>query len=143
MTPTTEHAITEFVNHWNDNGNRCKDGFLRLKEHCMHLPGIRLEWHARPGITYSLRAAHADQTERDLFAMVDIIDDDPQARWLSVCFYDDLVNDPDEVGDQVPEGLLGEDAICFDVDEWDEQRLAYVEARLSEACAAAARGIQA
>ena len=45
--------------------------------------------------------------------MVDIIDDDPADRWLSVCFYDELVDDPKGLGDEVPGGLLGEDAKCF------------------------------
>jgi len=39
------------------------------------------------------------------------------------------------------EGWMGKDARCFDVDTWDEERLAYVESRLSEACSTAAQGL--
>lgn len=63
--------------------------------------------------------------------MVDVIEDAP--RWLSVCFYGEMITDPDEQGDFVPEGLLGEDAICFDIDQYDDALLQYVEARLDEA----------
>jgi hypothetical protein len=48
-----------------------------------------------------------------------------------------MISDPDEAGDFVPEGLLGEDAVCFDIEAYDPQRLAYVTARIDEACHAA------
>ncbi len=140
MTETAQQKIDNIFDNWNDNVSRCKDCFLRLKGHCDGLNGICLKWQIRPGISYSLRAAHPRQTARDLFAMVDIIDDDPANRWLSVCFYNDMVRDPDEIGDFVPGGLHGEDALCFEVNGWDEAKLAYLEARLSEACAEAAKG---
>jgi hypothetical protein len=38
--------------------------------------------------------------------MVDVIDDDPEVRWLSVCFYGEMITDPDEAGELIPEGLL-------------------------------------
>ena len=56
-----------------------------------------------------------------------------------MCFYDDMVTDPDEQGDWVPQGLLGEDARCFNVDELDEDFVAYVAARIREAGAAAGK----
>ncbi|WP_281491932.1 hypothetical protein [Desulfosarcina cetonica] len=63
--------------------------------------------------------------------MVDVIEDAP--RWLSVCFYGDMISDPEDMGDFVPEGLLGEDAMCFDIDRWDDHLIAYVESRMDEA----------
>lgn len=68
--------------------------------------------------------------------MVDVIEDTP--RWLSVCFYGEMVTDPQDKGDFVPEGLLGEDAVCFDVEQWDEDLVRYIEARIEEACCHAA-----
>jgi hypothetical protein len=67
--------------------------------------------------------------------MVDVIEDNP--RWLSVCFYGEMISDPEEAGDYVPEGLLGEDAVCFDIEAFDAERLAYVMARIDEAYRAA------
>ncbi|MCI5126792.1 MAG: hypothetical protein D3925_20505, partial [Candidatus Electrothrix sp. AR5] len=69
--------------------------------------------------------------------MIDVIEDNP--RWLSVCFYGDMITDPEGQGDAVPGGLLGEDAVCFDLEAWDEERVRYVEARLDEACQRAAQ----
>lgn len=36
-------------------------------------------------------------------------------------------------GDFLPEGLLAEDALCFDLNAYDEALLAYVESRMDEA----------
>jgi hypothetical protein len=64
---------------------------------------------------------------------MDVIDDDPENRWLSVCFYPDMITDPEEKGVLIPLGLLGEDGYCFDLEEWDADYLQYLETRLNEA----------
>ena len=43
------------------------------------------------------------------------------------------MTDPEERGDSVPGGLLGEDGICFDVDAFDETLLSYIKQRITEA----------
>ena len=68
--------------------------------------------------------------------LLDVVDDEPASRWLSICFYDEMVSDPGEKGDFVPGGLMGEDARCFNVDELDEDLVAYVAERIREAGAA-------
>ncbi len=128
--------IEEFISLWPESSERCRDQFVRLKEHLRRLEDASLEFVARPGVTYSLRAAHPSQHDRPLFTMIDVIDDEP--RWLSACFYAEMVSDPEEQGDYVPGGLLGEDAICFDIETGDEPRLAYVLGRLDEAYSMAA-----
>ena len=84
-------------------------------------------------MSYSLRVKHMLQQSRELFVIMDVIDDDPESRWLSVCFYPDMITDPEERGNIIPLGLLGEDGYCFDYDEWDEEFLRYLETRLDEA----------
>lgn len=98
---------------------------------------VVLDFKARPGITYSLRGAHPHDQRRELFVLIDVIDDDPNQRWLSVCFYNDMITDPDNLGDWIPKGILGEDARCFDVDELDEDFVAYVAESIKEAGLAA------
>lgn len=138
--PTTQSTeLTDLLENWTDNENRTKAAFLAFKESVETKDGVTFEFVARPGITFSLRISHTNQKNRPLFAMVDIIDDDPTDRWLSVCFYRELINDPDACGDEVPEGLLGEDACCFDVDQDDPKLVEYVKARLHEAWENAAR----
>lgn len=123
--------LHDFISGWSESSERNKEAFVRLKSHLEAQAGVVLEFVPRPGVTYSLRASHPNQSRRSLFVMVDVIEDDP--RWLSVCFYGEMITDPDEQGDFVPEGLLGEDAMCFDIDQYDDALLKYVEDRLDEA----------
>jgi hypothetical protein len=127
----TLQELQSFIEDWADTDERNKEAFVRLKSHLDAQDGVQLAFIPRPGVTYSLRAAHQNQKQRSLFVMVDVIEDDP--RWLSVCFYGNMIGDPDEQGDFVPEGLLGEDAMCFDIDHYDDTYLQYIEARLDEA----------
>jgi len=80
-----------------------------------------------------MRPRHARQTKRDKFAIIDIIDDDPSERWLSVCFYEDMITDPQEKGELIPGGLSGSDGYCFDMYENDEETAKYILDRLHEA----------
>ncbi len=137
MTPPIT-ALEAFLAEWTDTPQQSRQAFIALKGHLEAEPGVVLSFVARPGVTYSLRAAAPDRSDRPLFVMVDVIEDDP--RWLSVCFYDDTVSDPDERGDHVPDGLLGEDAVCFDLESHDPEMLAYVTARIDEAYASGGRG---
>jgi hypothetical protein len=131
-------ALNEFVDAWSDTQEKTKAAFVRLKSYLEAKPGVLLDFIPREGVTYSLRAVHENQKNRKLFVMVDVIEDDP--RWLSVCFYGEMIKDPDEKGDYVPEGLLGEDAVCFDIEAFDETDLKYVESRLDEAHESGAGG---
>lgn len=125
--------LTAFVEEWKIDSNGVKPLFLSLCEALASMPQARLEYKGRPGVSHSLRGLVPG--ERPLFVLVDVIDDEPENRWLSVCFYADLVVDPDERGDVVPGGLMGEDARCFDVENPDGLE-EYMLARLREAYAA-------
>ncbi len=131
-------ALESFIKDWPDSPEQNKKVFIRLKDHLMSKPGIKLDFLPRPKVTYSLRATHENLKNKPMFVMVDVIEDQP--RWLSVCFYAELIKDPEEKGDFVPGGLLGEDAICFDIEKFDEDRIRYVESRLDEAFQSATQG---
>ncbi len=131
--------VKDFLDAWQESEGQPKKAYTRLMDYLTGLENCTLEFNARPGVTYSLRAQHTQQKKRPLFVMADVIDDDPSARWLSVCLYAEFITDPKELGEYAPQGLLGEDACCFDVDGYDEETLAYVEERIKEAHAAAAR----
>lgn len=139
MDNAIQAKLSEFLDTWGTDPNLTRPCFEAIKSHLEQLEGIKLDFVARPGITYSLRAAHENQQKRSLFAMVDVIDDDPADRWLSVCFYNELVDDPNELGDEVPGGLLGEDAKCFDLYESDDNLVDYIKGRLALACEAASK----
>ncbi|MBU0946163.1 MAG: hypothetical protein KJ804_17120 [Proteobacteria bacterium] len=138
MREETEQKLNTFIEEWREEPGNNKEIFLHFRDYLSQKEGVSLDFISRPGVTYSLRAVHADQKGKDLFVMVDVIED--ASRWLSVCFYGDMITDPQEKGDFVPGGLLGEDAVCFDLEERDEGLIRYVEARLDEAWENAGRG---
>jgi len=125
--------IESFISNWEETDSKTKQAFIELLEHLQKMDNITLEFNARPGITYSLRPKHNSQTDRTLFAMVDVIDDDPKEKWLSVCFYGDMISDPDEMGDLIPDGLLGDDGHCFDIYEYESSEVEYLKKRLDDA----------
>ncbi len=132
--------LTKFIQEWKETESGTKKAFAAIKDHIMAMADITVDFNPRPGVSYSLRPKHNNQTGRNLFAMADVIDDDPDDRWLSVCFYGDMITDPDEMGDLIPEGLLGEDGYCFDLYAHDEDEVAYLLKRLDEAHGAASKG---
>lgn len=135
MRKETDSVLNAFIEEWEETPEKNREVFLHLREYLEKKEGVILEFITRPGVTYSLRAVHAAQKKRGLFVLVDVIEDDP--RWLSVCFYVEMITDPEEKGDFLPEGILGEDALCFDVEERDEKLIRYIEDRLDEACRSA------
>ncbi|MCP3871856.1 MAG: hypothetical protein GY699_01675 [Desulfobacteraceae bacterium] len=125
--------VQDFIDNWIETESKNKQAFIELFEHLNTLDNITLEFNGRPKVSYSLRPKHNTQKNRSLFAMVDVIDDDPDERWLSVCFYGEMITDPDEAGELIPEGLLGEDGYCFDLYEYDKDEINYLKQRLSQA----------
>lgn len=132
-----EHEeLALLMDSWKGNGQGPRKAFLAFKRHLESKPDAVLSFKARPGISYSLRAARPGQ-KKVLFAMVDVIDDDPDNRWLSVCFYVEMITDPDALGILIPGGILGEDGYCFDMNEADDALTTYLQKRMDEAYQAA------
>ncbi|MBW1937975.1 MAG: hypothetical protein JRI67_04275 [Deltaproteobacteria bacterium] len=132
----SEKEKTEFSNFlesWTNDPQNNKGVFFKLRDNLMEKEDAILSFNSRPGVTYSFRASLDKHGENRLFVMADIIDDDPEDRWLSVCFYGNMITDPDEVGNLIPKGLLGEDGYCFDIYEYDESTISYVKQRIDEA----------
>ena len=132
MESDKEQELKRFIDEWKETPEKNREAFLHLKDHLTSRDGVILDFKPRPGISYSLRASHPNQKERELFVMVDVIEDEP--RWLSICFYAEMITDPQEKADMVPGGLLGEDGMCFDLEEWDDELVKYIETRMDEAC---------
>lgn len=127
-----EKEIEGFLLNWDDNQS-CKKLFVDLYEYLKNLDDTQIEFHQRPGVTYSLRACPTKPGERPLFVLVDVLDADP--RWLSVCFYSQQVSDPHDMGEVIPGGLLGSDGLCFDMEEYAPEMLEYIIERVLEASA--------
>lgn len=125
--------LDDFLSNWGEDSQEVKDLFLALYDTAKNIPNVHMEYNGRPGISHSLRVGLAGDPSRPFFAMVDIIDDDPEERWISMCMYADVAVDPDEKGDLIPKGLNDQDAVCFDVDESDETTAAYLAKVLKDA----------
>ena len=128
--------IDDFIAKWTDGGTFL-EFFSKVYILLKQMPETSLEFVGRPGVSYSLRPKHASQKKRNLFAMIDVIDDDPTDRWLSVCFYEDMITDPDHYGECIPGGLAGSDGYCFDLNTPDPDRFEYIVTRLREAWSSA------
>jgi ligand-binding sensor protein len=135
-----EFKTQKFINDWVDDRLCIKTIFISLLQDLQQKENVAIEFHERPGISFSLRGVHKNQKDRPLFVMIDIIDDDPKQRWLSICFYGDTIADPDDQGDLVPEGLLGSDGYCFNLTDSDESLKEYVGQRIQEAYEHACKG---
>lgn len=122
-----------FLDQWKNGEQSIKSAFLHFLTRFLELDGTRLDFLARPGVSYSLRAEMQSGTEKVLFALVDVVDDDPENRWLSVCFYADAVTDPHGLGNLIPGGILGKDGYCFDISGEADMPLEYLEERIREA----------
>ena len=135
---TVEQEIESFLESWKGEMQPMRDWFKRFYQELSAMEGVTLTFVARPGVSYSIRPMHKNQTKRDKFAIVDVIDDDPNERWLSVCFYEDMITDPNGHGELIPGGLSGSDGYCFDMYENNEELGRDLLDRLKEAGAAAA-----
>ena len=136
-TAASEDPVLKLLDGWSNNPGNVRELFLKLKEIISKKPEVVLDFKARPGVSYSLRGSVEKPSEKEkrFFVVVDVIDDDPDNRWLSVCFYEEWVTDPKGEGNVVPEGLFGMDGYCFDMFEYNESGLSYVAQRVDEAYA--------
>lgn len=125
--------IHTFIDNWKEDALGLKSAFISFFNDLKGMADTDIEFNERPGISYSLRGIHKNGNGKPLFVMIDVIDDDPKERWLSVCFYGDTIVDPNEEGDLIPEGLLGDDGYCFDLVDADESLTTYVRQRIREA----------
>ncbi|RLB18677.1 MAG: hypothetical protein DRG82_03315 [Deltaproteobacteria bacterium] len=122
-----------FLNAWNGENGTIKCIFLQFQSILAELPGVVFDFVSRPGVSISLRAERVFQGNTALFALVDVVDDDPESRWLSVCFPSVVVSDPQGLGNLISEGISGRDGYCFDVFEEDASFFKYLEERIREA----------
>jgi len=135
-------ACAALVNDWQPQDAGVKRAFMVLKD-ALDKPGqVMLEFKVRPGVSYSLRAYRKDVNSKvpALFTLLDVVDDDPQERWLSICFFEESITDPAGLGDAIPGGLLGEDGYCFDLMDFHQSLLDYLVQRIVEAYSGAGRG---
>jgi hypothetical protein len=133
--------FSELFTEWPENQQPLKEVFKDLVSTALAEPGAGGELISRPGVSYSFRASAAGRPDRTrpLFFLVDVVVSSAEPWFLSACFYVDEVSDPEELGDAIPEGLFNETGYCFDVEEPDNDLVAYIKQRMDEAFQAAVK----
>lgn len=89
-----QQEVAAFLQDWVETKENNKQGFERFYKQLQDKQKGSVEFHPRPGVTYSLRGMTAGKEAPVLYVMVDVIEDEP--RWLSVCFYGAMITDPEE-----------------------------------------------
>lgn len=110
--------------------------FVELHQSVRELPGTDCQLVCRPGVSYSLRAMIPEPDParlRPVFFLVDVVVSEVDPWFLSVCFYEDEISDPQGLGNPVPQGLYQETGYCFDLETYDQILISYVKQRLLEA----------
>jgi hypothetical protein len=127
--------LANILQDWGIDTQGVKAAFLRLLQKLTSMENSHLTFKSRPGVSHSLRGGIrlTDHNTDRIVTLIDIIDDDPQSRWLSVCFYEDTITDDNGLGNPIPKGILGEDGYCFDLFAYDEVLLLYLEGKIDEA----------
>lgn len=129
-------TFEEIFRNWPENQKGLYKAFARLTDQAQNQPECTWKLLARPGISYSFRAAPADgppSRKRPVYFLVDIVISQADPWFLSVCFYEDEISDPEDLGNPIPQGLFQETGYCFDVDDFDPRQLEYLEERMIEA----------
>lgn len=140
--PEPAPEIQKILAAWPDGDAATPRALSTLAAHASALAGAALEVIERPGVSTSLRfdlRPRPDGRERPVFFLLDVVQ--AANEWfLSVCFYEEEISDPEELGNAIPQGLFGETGYCFDLDADnadDAGLLDYLKTRIKEAHAAA------
>lgn len=134
-------ALGRVLDEWPEEQAGLKAAFLRLEDYASAKEGAEWSFVSRPGVSYSLRFdlnPRPAGRERPVFFLTDVVV--AGELFLSVCFYEDEISDPQELGNAIPQGLFRETGYCFDVDDdncGEEILLSYLEERIDQAHAKA------
>ena len=122
---------TYFSGSWRGDQSDLKQAYLELVESVKSKPLATWSFVSRAGISYSFRAqaSNASDRKRPVFLLMDVIPEKEGPFWLSLCFYEDEITDPDGEGNAIPQGLFQETGYCFDMDDGEGGMLEYLKQR--------------
>ncbi len=132
-------TLEDLLAAWPQDQAPLRQALLELMDHAGSRPGAVLEMVSRPGVSHSLRfdlRPRPPGRERPVFFLVDVVLAADEL-FLSVCFYEDEISDPRELGNAIPQGLFEETGYCFDLDRPDDEFMAYLLERIDQAHARA------
>ena len=128
--------LSEVLNAWPQDQSDLLTAYKELASAAQKLPESNFSLVSRPGISYSLRANtdhNKVKRDRPIYCLLDVVVSAADPWFLSICFYEDDITDPEERGDAIPGGLFNETGYCFDLDEYDPEAVEYIANRIVEA----------
>ena len=75
MSAAYPQEMQTLLQNWTVDPIGARPRFEQFAAFLAQRDGVTLSFKSRPGISYSLRARHAAQKERELFVLVDVVDD--------------------------------------------------------------------
>ena len=64
MNAKAEQELNTFIEEWKETPDKNKTTFSHFKDYLSKKEGVTLDFVSRPGVTYSLRAVHANQKKK-------------------------------------------------------------------------------
>ena len=138
----SDMTLDQFLSEWPAGQAELKKMFETFRRGVSALAGAQESFLPRPGVSYSLRwelAGQSPDSQRPLFVMADVVPLGEDELMLSICFFQEDISDPDELGNGIPGGLYGQDGYCFDLEDDEPGLVDYCLARAIEAHAAAGK----
>ena len=132
--------LSPVLDQWPEDQGGLRRAFQELVAFALGLQRAQGSLVSRTGVSHSFRVDlenRGPSRPRPVFMLVDVVVSPADPWFLSVCFYEDEVTDPEDLGNPIPQGLYDETGYCFDVDEYDAELLKYLEHRGREAHGAA------
>jgi len=138
-----QKQLAVLISSWPEDQDGLRHAFQALVEFIQAQPDTGLSLVSREDVSHSVRAEAlkpAPGRNRPLYSMLDVVTPRQGPWFLSICFFEDEISDPEELGDAIPGGLYNETGYCFDLDDHDPAQVAYLKERLAEARAASNQG---
>ncbi len=130
------NGLSDLMAAWPENQAGLRRAFSELTENAEARTGTEVSLISRAGVSHSFRATldnPGPNRKRPVYFLVDVIVSEADPWFLSVCFYEDEITDPEDLGNPIPQGLFEETGYCFDVDDYDAVLLNYLTQRIAEA----------
>ena len=138
-------SVQEVLAGWPADQEGLARAFEELTRSAAQMTETVVEVITRLGVSHSFRATLIDPSGkrvRPVYFLVDVVVSSSDPWFLSVCYYEDEITDPEELGNPIPQGLFQETGYCFDVEAYDPELLGYLRDRLAEAHARALISIE-
>ena len=104
-------SVQEVLAGWPADQEGLARAFEELTRSAAQMTETVVEVITRLGVSHSFRAALLDPSGkrvRPVYFLVDVVVSSTDPWFLSVCYYEDKITDPEELGNPIPQDLFQE-----------------------------------